>query len=338
MKIAVLGLGFMGSTHLKALARIEKARVIAVASDDARQLSGDLTAVQGNIGGPGGMMDFSGIATYRDWRQAIADPDAEAVDICLPTNLHAAAAIAALRSGKHVLVEKPMALDATSAEAMLAAARQSARTLMVAHVLRFLPAYRAMADHVKSGRLGPIRAAAFRRRCAAPTWSPWLIDPVISGGAVFDLLVHDLDMSLHLFGPPQAVSAVGASGTASGLDLIHASLHYPGFSVSVSGGWHPPAAFPFSMEYSIVCDGGVIEYHSSAAAPLVYSQDGGQAALETGGTDGYKSEIEYFVDCCVNGRKPELCPPVESAVAVRLASLVLQSRERQGERIPWKSE
>jgi predicted dehydrogenase len=338
MKIAVLGLGFMGSTHLRALARIPQVQIVAVASDDARQLSGDLTGVQGNMGRPGERMDFSGIATYRDWRQAVLDPRAEAVDICLPTNLHAPAVITALDAGKHVLVEKPMALDTASTEAMLDAARCKGRILMVAQVLRFFPSYRAMVELVKSGRLGAVRAAMFRRRSAAPSWSPWLLDPKISGGAVFDLLVHDVDMCLHLFGPPQAVSATGCEDLTRGLDWITAQLHYAELVAAVSGGWHPPSSFPFSMEYSVVGDDGVVEYHSSTAAPVLYGPGGSQRALETAGTDGYQAEIEYFVDCCLHQRQPDLCSPNESAQAVRLAVLMQESRRNRGERIPWKSE
>jgi predicted dehydrogenase len=338
MKIAVLGLGFMGSTHLKALANLPQAELVAVASDDARQLSGDLSGVQGNIGGPGGMMDFSGVAAYRDWREAVHDPRAEAVDVCLPTNLHAPAAIAALHAGKHVLVEKPMALDAASADAMLEAARRSGRVLMVAQVLRFFPMYRAMADVVKSGRLGTVRAASFRRRCAAPSWSPWLLDPAVSGGAVLDLLVHDVDMCLHLFGPPEAVSAVGSADLARGIDWIASHFHYPGTLVSISGGWHPSGAYPFSMEYSMVADGGAVEYSSAGVPPTLYAKDGSRMELPLDEKDGYQAEVEYFVQCCVEESQPVLCPPVESAQAVKLAGLMLESREKRGERIAWKSE
>ena len=209
---------------------------------------------------------------------------------------------------------------------------------MVAQVLRFFPVYRAMADRVQSGRLGAVRTATFRRRCAAPAWSPWLLDPAISGGAVFDLLVHDVDMCLHLFGPPEAVSAVGYADLARGIDWITAHVHYPGAAVAVSGGWHPSKAFPFSMEYSVVSEEGAIEYHSAGGAPVLYGSGGSRTELDVSGTDGYQAEIEYFVDCCIQGRQPNLCPPVESAQAVRLAGLMLESREERGERILWKSE
>src|SRR5215472_16223631 len=137
MKIAVAGLGFMGSTHIKALRSVPQAQLIAVVSNDEKKLSGDLSGIQGNLGGPGEKMDFSGVRKYRTISEVLGDRDVEAVDICLPTRLHAPTTLAALRAGKHVLVEKPMALDAPSTDAMLTEARSSGRVLMTGQVLRF---------------------------------------------------------------------------------------------------------------------------------------------------------------------------------------------------------
>jgi predicted dehydrogenase len=173
----------MGSVHLKALRSIPGAELTAVCSRDPRKLSGDLSAIQGNLGLAGEHFDFGNIAKYTEIDALLGDPRVDAVDICLPTSLHAPVAIAALRMGKHVLVEKPMALDAESCEGMLAAARSADRVLMVAQVLRFFPMYKALYESVRSGGLGAPRFAAFRRRCAAPAWSEWLADPKQSGGA-----------------------------------------------------------------------------------------------------------------------------------------------------------
>jgi len=182
MRIAVIGLGFMGSTHLKALKNIPEAELAAVVSSDEKKLTGDLSSIQGNIGGPGEKMDFSGVKKYRAIEEVLADAEIEAVDICLPTDQHAPVAVAALRAGKHVLVEKPMALDGAGADQMLAEAGKSRRILMTGQVLRFIGAYRTTAEWVKSGALGDVRSALFRRRCAAPAWSQWLADPAKSGG------------------------------------------------------------------------------------------------------------------------------------------------------------
>ncbi len=336
MRVAVLGLGFMGSTHLKALRSVRGAELAAVYSGDERKLAGDLSGVHGNLGGAGERIDFEGVARYRDLDQLLADPQIDAVDVCLPTDLHAPAAIAALRAGKHVLVEKPMALDGESAGAMIAEAAKAGKILMAAQVLRFMPMYAALKDAL--GSLGAVRWASFRRLCATPGWSAWLADAARSGGGVFDLLIHDADMALHLFGAPEAVSATGYEAPGEGIDAMAGMLYYAGgFCVSISGGWHHPGAYPFSMEYSVMGDQGVVEYRSAAAGGPVFYRAGGTAEpLPQLEKDGYAAEIEYFVECCRTGRQPVVCPPEESALAVVLMRLLLEARARNGEKIGCK--
>ena len=334
MRIAVVGLGFMGSTHLKAMKNIAGAELIAVVESDTKRLSGDLSSIQGNIGGPGEKLDFSRVKQYQILHEALADSKIEAVDICLPTHEHASAALAALRAGKHVLVEKPMALDGATADEMLAEAKKNKRVLMIAQVLRFMGAYKKAAEIVKSGALGLVRSALFRRRCAAPAWSQWLADPAKSGGGVFDLLIHDVDYCIHLLGKPTAVSATGYEALARGIDVIQAELHYPAIgSVAVTGGWHHPKAYPFSMEFTVVADGGTLDFSSEGRPLALYNANGEKQALECSEADGYAEEVKYFIDCAAHDRKPELCPPEESALAVKLGRLMVASREKNGEKI-----
>lgn len=335
MKIGVFGLGFMGSTHLKALKKISDAELVAVASDIPKRLTGDLSDIQGNIGGPGERMDFSAIRKYSDAYQALRDAEIEAVDLCLPTNLHAPVAIAALEAGKHVLVEKPMAVTGEEADRMVEAAKKANRVLMAAQVVRFIPSYRVTGEMVKSGKLGPIRSAIFRRRCAAPAWTGWLGKKDVSGGGVFDLLIHDVDFMMQAFGKPYAVSAVGYEDMPRGIDWITATFYYEGSGpVIVSGGWHHPKAFPFSMEFTVVGDCGAIEYNSDGKPATLYRADGEAEPLDASGPDDwYQAEIEYFIHCAANNRKPEFCPPEESAAAVKLANLMVEARSRNGEKL-----
>ncbi|MGI8742185.1 MAG: Gfo/Idh/MocA family protein [Bryobacteraceae bacterium] len=332
MRIAVLGLGFMGSTHLKALRTIPGAQLAAVYSSDTAKLSGDLRGVQGNIGAPGENFDFSGVAKYSRIDALLADSSIEAIDICLPTNLHAQVAIQALRRGKHVLVEKPMALDIVECASMLAAAREHDRVLMTAQVLRFFPMYQVLAGALSPGELGPVRSAAFRRRCAAPARKAWLTDAKQSGGGVFDLLIHDVDICLRLFGMPESVSATGYVATDSGIDVIDAGLHYRGrFTAAVTGGWHHLRSFPFLMEYTVVTEGGTVDYSSAGRPPTLYHANGEEELLTMTDSDGYTAELAYFLDCCRAGKEPALCPPEESAEAVALMRLLLEARNRNGE-------
>jgi predicted dehydrogenase len=336
MRIAVLGLGFMGSTHLKALRNVSGATLAAVVSADEKKLSGDLSAIQGNLGGPGEKMDFAGVARYHTVDEALRDPRVDAVDICLPTDRHAPVAMDALQAGKHVLVEKPMALDGDTADRMISEAERSGKLLMTAQVLRFLPSYAVTAEIVKSARLGPVRSAIFRRRCAAPAWSKWLSDPSVSGGGVFDLLIHDVDYCIHLFGLPAAVSATGYEDMPHGIDIIVAQFHYPGVDVIITGGWHHPKAYPFSAEFTIVADGGTLEYHTAGKPLTLYQSDGAEAAVELPERDGFEAELEYFIACATTGAKPTRCPPQESAMAVRLTLKMLESRRKNGEKIECK--
>lgn len=325
----------MGSTHLQAWARIPEAQIVAVMGRNETRLSGDFSSIQGNLGGPGVKMDFSAVRKYRSADELLADPDVEAVDICLPTFLHARVAIQALRAGKHVLCEKPMALDGADADAMILEAERSARILMVAHVLRFFPAYRELSRLVKSGALGQIRSAFFRRRTAVPAWGPWELDKQQSGGGVFDLLIHDVDQSQHLFGVPESISSTGYEDMANGVDAISSEFHYPGVrQVTIGGGWFHRGEYPFSMEFTVTGDRGVVEYSSAGRPVTVYWADGRREELEPRETDGYEAEIAYFLDCCRSDRPPVECPPPESSLAVKLTKLMVEARERKGEKVP----
>jgi predicted dehydrogenase len=335
MNIGVLGLGFMGSTHLQGMARTGFPKVVAVMDGNPKRLAGDLSDIQGNLGIGSVDMDFSKLHRYSDVASILADPLVDAVDICLPTYLHAPVAVQALEAGKHVLVEKPMALDAAGAQSILDAARRTGRTLMVAHVLRFMPPYRGLIELVRSSRLGRVRSAIFRRRTAVPGWGPWEFDHSKSGGGVFDLLVHDVDMAIHLFGIPKTVSATGFENLTGGVDMVTASLEVDSAdSVVITGGWHHAGEYPFSMEYTVVADNGVVEFRSPDRPATVYWKDGTKEVLPASDNDPYAAEIAYFAECCRDGQPPVLCDPVESAAAVKIGALMSAARTHSGDKAP----
>ena len=334
MRIGVIGLGFMGSAHLEAYRDVERFELAAVASSSDRKLAGNLDDVGGNLDRGGGQVDFGSAARYKTAEELLGDPSVEAVDICTPTNLHKPLALQAFAAGKHVLVEKPMALSEADCAEMIAAARGAGRVLMVAQVLRYLPEYAAARARIASGSLGSVRAAWFRRRCAAPAWGAWLKNPAQSGGGVFDLLIHDFDYCRHLFGKPRAVCAVGAEDSELGIDVVEARLEYAdGVPVIVAGGWHHPASFPFSMEFTIVCDRGTLDYSSGRPGLALHSSEGKAEKVELPARDGFAAELQSFVDSCASGVAPQDCPPEQSAESVAIALAVGRSRAGGGTRI-----
>src|SRR5258708_30393744 len=107
MKIAVIGLGFMGSTHLKALKNVPEAELAAVVSSDEKKLSGDLSAIQGNIGGPGEKKGFSRVQKYHTLAATLAPPAIDVAHISLPPHHHSFPPLAPLPPRKHPLDAKP---------------------------------------------------------------------------------------------------------------------------------------------------------------------------------------------------------------------------------------
>ncbi|HVW10670.1 MAG TPA: Gfo/Idh/MocA family oxidoreductase, partial [Bryobacteraceae bacterium] len=289
----------------------------------------DLTSVGGNFANTGEKFDFSNVRGYKTLAEALADPAVEVVDICLPTDQHVPAATAALRAGKHVLTEKPISLDVPSAEALIRGAEQNGRILMAAHVLRFFPSYEKLAEQLAGA--GPVCSALFRRRCAAPAWSPWLTDPKRSGGGIMDLLIHDVDYCISLWGMPEAVRARGHRDLPRGIDIIHADLIYPNLGpVIVTGGWHHPSAYPFSMEFTVTADAATFDWSSATSEFRRCRENGEGETLPLADRDAFAAELEYFAGCVERKVQPERCPPRQSAQAVALIDRMLESREKNG--------
>ena len=127
VRVGIIGLGFMGTTHYGIHKSNPKAEITAIADVDAAKRKGDIRKVIGNIGGGDNSkpMDLTGIKTYADGMDLINDPNVDVVDICVPTFLHCQYAVAALKAGKHVFCEKPLARNVKEAEAIIAEAKKS---------------------------------------------------------------------------------------------------------------------------------------------------------------------------------------------------------------------
>ena len=140
-----------------------------------------------------------------DWEALAADPDVDAAVVATPNALHAPQTIALLRNGKHVMVEKPMAISVAECDAMIAASRDGGASLMVAHCWRFRDEVRAMRDRIVSGELGDVvRTHGYGVHAG---WGPsgWFTDPALAGGgALVDMGVHAIDTARYLLGDPAA--------------------------------------------------------------------------------------------------------------------------------------
>ena len=293
LKIGLIGCGFMGSMHANCYNNIENARVVAVA--DLRRDKAETLA------------KISGAEIYETGRELIERADVDAIDICLPTYLHAEHALLAMKKVRYVFVEKPVALTLDEGRALIDAAKECNAEVQVGQVIRFWDEYVALADMVKNETYGKVISANLRRLSPIPTWGwdGWLTDPVRSGGAGQDLHIHDIDYVLSVFGRPEKFySAKNTRGVTN--DYVNTLMQYKDFFVGVEGTWGLPESYPFTATFRVVFENAVIE--NAGGKFLRYDKNGVQeiklekAQLATtsnsGGNisdlGGYYNELVYF--------------------------------------------
>ena len=209
INVGIAGIGFMGWIHYLAYQRVRGMKLAAVCSRNKNKLAGDWRGIKGNFGPEGTKVDLSGVSGYEDYEQMLADPTIDLVDLCLPPDLHADAAVKAFKAGKHVFVEKPMALTTAECRRMVQAAEKADRQLMVGHVLPFSPEYVHARKLIDSGSYGRPIGGTFKRVISDPLWLKDFYDPQRVGGPLVDLHVHDAHFIRMVFGMPMSVSSVG---------------------------------------------------------------------------------------------------------------------------------
>jgi predicted dehydrogenase len=148
---------------------------------------------------------------YSNYKDLLADPEIDALSITTPNAFHMQPTIDALRAGKHVLCEKPLAMNAAEAKLMCRAAKESGKILQVGLQQRFAGTTAFLKKYIEGGNMGDIyyaRAQALRRR-GVPGWGVFIDKEKQGGGPLIDIGVHILDVTLFLMGYPKPVSASG---------------------------------------------------------------------------------------------------------------------------------
>jgi predicted dehydrogenase len=314
VRIGIVGIGFMGMIHFQAASRLSGGRVSAVCSRDPRKLAGDWTSIQGNFGPRGGQVDLSAQTKYPDLAGLLADPEIDLVDLCVPNDEHSRLTIRALEAGKHVLVEKPIALSLADADAMVGAAKASGRLLMVGHVLPFFPEFAFAGEAIASGRFGKLRAAHLHRVISRPEWSSGIADADRSGGPAIDLHIHDTHFVGLVCGVPRAVRS---SGVVEGGAVVYLSTQYlfdePNRAVSAVSGALSQQGRPFAHGFEFYLEGATLAYEFAnlggqghLATPLsVILPDGTVDRPELPGSgdpvDAFEAELKAAVEAVASG-------------------------------------
>ena len=249
---------------------------------------------------------FTDFTTYTDYMELLKNPEIEAVDICLPTYLHKEVTIAALKSGKHVICEKPIARSIADAKEMVDASVETGKTLMIAQCIRFSPEYSYLKELKDTEKYGKLLSANFARLLGPPDWSEgnWYLNPELSGGAILDLHIHDADFIAYCFGLPEAVSSAGVEHEGD-INYVHTCYDYGAYGpiVVAEGGWGlPKTKLPFRMTFMATYERATIEYVGGVLTLYPEREDPRVPELEN--ISIYDAELRYFYKCLEDGVKP----------------------------------
>lgn len=332
--VGVIGVGFMGRTHIAAYNAAAAAghpcRLVAVCDRSGRCLA-DPAPRRGNLSTGSGeaLFDPARVAVYGRPEDLLADPGVRLVSVCTYTDTHAALTREALRAGKHVLTEKPIALRSCEVAALAAEVDAAARGGLVgmpAMCMRFWPAWRWLRERVRDGSFGRVRSATFQRLATPPAWSAeFYADPARSGGALVDLHIHDADFIHWCFGKP---TSVVSGGTIDHLTTIYRFDDGPEHVVA-QGAWHHTPGFGFRMRYVVVFEQATADFDIGRTPQLLLSRGGNAEAIELEPITGYDGEIRHLLGVLREGRTQTDATMAEAAQVARLLEAERESLERR---------
>jgi UDP-N-acetylglucosamine 3-dehydrogenase len=298
--IILVGAGGMGAVHHANWQHIEGAEVLAVVGkgegDEARAKAWHLPL-------------------YGTLSEALKEKDANIVDICTPSFLHADYIRDAFKLKKQVIVEKPVALSSKEAKAAYREATKAERQLYVAQVVQFTKPIMHLREITKSGIYGNVRSAHFVRLSAAPAWSEsnWLYAKEKSGLIPYDLHIHDLDVLVSLFGKPDSAEAFPSKGafsrTCDHYDFLY---RWKERTITAEASWYPASSFPFDTSFRVAYDKAVVV--SNKTGMFVYPDGREPVILDTKDeiliptginvppTGWYYNELTHFLTCAKANR------------------------------------
>lgn len=333
MKIGVIGCGGMGTTHylsLKALSAQMDVEVTALA--DCRQEFLERAAAH-----------FPGVHTYKEGMELIESESLDVVHICLPSYLHAEYAIAAMKKGMHVFVEKPLCLTMEEGKALLEAEKKYGVKAMVGQVIRSYDEYLFLKDAYDTNKYGKLKSMVMQRISGDVSWGfeDWFHDEKRSGSVVLDLHVHDLDFLRYMLGEPDTFTVKATAFDSGMINQIITSYEFGDVFVTAEGVWNVCDNFPFEASFRANFEEAVVCFNGTKKPTLtVYKKNGevehpdlsgeynvsdDSAGINVSNLGPYYAEIKYFLQCLQKQEPVERAPLCEGLKSVELAIKELEA-------------
>jgi predicted dehydrogenase len=322
--VAVVGAGFMGEIHAAALAKQEDARlrwVLDHSPKKARRLTRAYRSARSTAerGWP---------KTTESLEAILGDDQVDAVFVCTQPKAHAALAKECLRAGRAVFLEKPITWTVAEGRALLRLAPVKKGRLFVGHVCRFFPEYVQIRERVQAGDIG--RPAMVRASRVMGSPGGWYTDPQRSLGVAGDLLLHDFDLALWMFGAAQRVYALSQARRPpiEEQHVLASVRHKDGTISHLEGSWAHVDGFRTRFEVS--GSEGVLEFDSSRRAPLLWKQNASGRGKnlvvpESPSHDSpYDLEVRHFLDVVLGRCRPRITA-AEAVQSLELALAAAQS-------------
>lgn len=300
LKVGLVGAGGIGSVHLDVYKRLSGSLSLSIADKNMDRIVSQLENCDTKV--------------YACMDDMLENEELDLVDICTPTPFHTEQSIKALERGIHVLCEKPVALNVCSIDRTREVADKNGVFIMPAQVIRFWPQYMYLKDVYCDERFGKLRHILFSRLGRMPEQGHWMNDYSISGGALFDLHIHDADFIIYMFGKPVSVKSFGKNDDGC-IDYITTHYEYKNMSVEAECEWLN-APIPFSMSYRAVFEKAVLIYSNERV--MLYETGKAESEISFENTnvshngsniniiDGYFNEINYFIKCIQSGKAPDV--------------------------------
>ena len=322
VRAGVIGVGAFGSLHARVYSELESTELVAVADVNEECLSAATARL--------------GVEGYADYNQLLERDDIDVVNICTTDRLHVEPVTAAARAGKHILVEKPLAISVEDCDTMIEAAASAGVKLMVGQILRFDPRYYETYRAIERGQIGEL-VHVYTRRSNSTSSSKNRVDKT---SVLFFLGIHDIYF-VNWCARSQVEVAYGLSNTKvleefGTPDSTLALLKYRnGMIASLEFSWILPDSYPVRIEarFEAVGTEGVINLDGRSRSVEVFESTRASApetfyAPEVEGTTVgvLRDEISHFVDCIRFDREPAVSGE-DGRAAVRVACAIAESTE-----------
>ena len=323
-KAAIVGFGFMGMTHTLNILKIKDLKLTAIVERDLLLIDKNLKSNIGNIAV--GNIDVNELADarrYSDIDSCLKSEDIDVVIVCTHVNTHFEMTKKALENNKDVFLEKPFCLDMKQAQELIEMAAKMKKLLMVGHVVRFMPPYQQLKKWIDNKEFGDLKFLSLTRFCGLPGWGQWNDKSIkdLSGGALFDLSIHDIDYANSLLGQPSQIKCNYFPGAYSKHDYVSAMWSYnmKNVHVKIEGGFTFHKSFPFQAGFMARFSNASVVYTSLKGDVIQIADDSSVREIPAGDAGaGYYNEMAYFAECLTKGVDPELCMPSSSLKAIEI--------------------